>query len=408
MTQVPDGWSEFRLGDLAAGTKAALATGPFGSAVSAKNFRSSGVPLLRGSNLSEDVGTRLDDNELVFLDPDLADTFQRSTVMRGDLVFTSWGTIGQVGFVDASSRYERYVVSNKQMKMTVDRSRVDPQFLYYYLSTPSMIELVKSQAIGSSVPGFNLGQLKSLSIAIPQLSEQRSISEVLGALDDKIAANRKLADTADSLVRALFEETSARSQETGTVAQLVTNVRETVTPARVAANFSYVGLEHIARRHMWLAEAGDPADVQSAKSKFQSGDVLFGKLRPYFHKVATATTEGICSTDILVLRPTSDAIRGWALATLTSDEVVAAVVASSEGTRMPRASWKDLSAVRVPWPGESEARAISAKVENLRSIALSAVAECRVLATTRDALLPRLMSGELRVRDAERSVAQVL
>jgi type I restriction enzyme S subunit len=290
-----------------------------------------------------------------------------------------------------------------------DPAQVDPRyFLYYYLG-PEFRKIIEKHTIhGATVNRLPLKAMPQWEIRLPEVEQQRAIAEVLGALDAKIVANRKLAETTDSFVRALFEEAGARSRERRTVAQLVTNIRETVTPAGVSESSSYVGLEHISRRQMWLSEDGDPADVQSAKSKFQRGDVLFGKLRPYFHKVATATTEGICSTDILVLRPTSDAIRGWALATLTSDEVIAAVVASSEGTRMPRASWKDLSAVQVPWPGESEARAISAQVENLRSIALAAVSECQVLAVTRDALLPNLMSGELRVRDAERFVAQVL
>ncbi|MBC7306768.1 MAG: hypothetical protein H5T80_07510 [Dietzia sp.] len=148
--------------------------------------------------------------------------------------------------------------------------------------------------------------------------------------------------------------------------------------------------------------------MTSAKAAFREGDVLFGKLRPYFHKVVAAPKPGICSTDVLVLRARESALRGFVLAALASDATVAAATASSEGTRMPRTSWKDLAAVEVAWPGSSAAEAFSSEVEALRATVEARLAENLTLAPTRDALLPALMSGTLRVRDAERVVEEVV
>jgi type I restriction enzyme, S subunit len=110
---VPKNWSEWTVENIKSSAPNALATGPFGSAISSKYFVDSGVPVLRGGNLSQDVGVRLNDEDLVFLSPEKAAEFGRSVATRGDLVFTCWGTIDQVGLVDHRSKFSKYVVSNK-------------------------------------------------------------------------------------------------------------------------------------------------------------------------------------------------------------------------------------------------------------------------------------------------------
>jgi type I restriction enzyme S subunit len=194
-------WTTVRVQDIAKRT----ATGPFGSAISSKHFLGSGVPVIRGSNLSQVVSTRLDDNGLVFVSEEKAQEFKRSEVRRGDLVFTCWGTIDQVGLIDARAKHERYIVSNKQMLLTPDSTRADSLFLYYYFASPDVRAQIINEGIGSSVPGFNLGQLRSFEIPLPPLAEQKAIAAVLGALDDKIELNRRMNATLEAMARALFQ-----------------------------------------------------------------------------------------------------------------------------------------------------------------------------------------------------------
>ena len=159
---------------------------------------------------------------------------------------------------------------------------------------------------------------------------------------------------------------------------------------------------------MWLGDVGDAADVSSQKSKFEQGDILFGKLRPYFHKVVAAPHGGVCSTDILVLMPSNREVSGFTLAAVASDAVVRSVTSASEGTRMPRTSWKDLASVEVPWPGLARATSFSADVSAIRDAVENELRENRALAATRDALLPQLMSGGLRIKDAEKLLEEVV
>lgn len=174
-----DDWKTVRVSDVAARSANAMATGPFGSSIGSRFFCSSGVPVIRGSNLSVDPAIRINDENLVYLSPEKAAEFSRSIVRNGDLIFTSWGTINQVGLIDESASFDEYVISNKQMKLTPNQSIASPEFLYYLFSGPEMQREILEGAIGSSIPGFNLTRLRSIEILLPPLEEQKQIAKAL-------------------------------------------------------------------------------------------------------------------------------------------------------------------------------------------------------------------------------------
>ncbi len=198
-------WRVAKVEDIAAPFSTALATGPFGSAISSKYFVASGVPVIRGSNLSADISTRLIDADLVFISQDKANEFQRSVAKRGDLVFTCWGTINQVGLIDGRSKFDSYIVSNKQMKLTIDPAKADHRFIYYVFSGPAKQNEILENGIGSSVPGFNLGQLKRHEVLLPPVQEQRQIADFLETLDDRITLLRETNATLEAIAQALFK-----------------------------------------------------------------------------------------------------------------------------------------------------------------------------------------------------------
>ncbi|WDM58731.1 restriction endonuclease subunit S [Pseudomonas sp. NEEL19] len=198
-------WRAAKIEEIAAPYSTALATGPFGSAISSKYFVDSGVPVIRGSNLSADTSTRLIDADLVFVSHEKANEFQRSVAKRGDLVFTCWGTINQVGLIDSRSKFDSYIVSNKQMKLTIDPAKADHRFIYYVFSGPAKQNEILENGIGSSVPGFNLGQLKRHEILLPPVQEQVRIADFLETFDDRITLLRETNATLEGIAQALFK-----------------------------------------------------------------------------------------------------------------------------------------------------------------------------------------------------------
>ncbi|WP_330960560.1 restriction endonuclease subunit S [Photobacterium sp. 53610] len=198
-------WPTVTVEEIASESPNALATGPFGSAISSKFFTDSGVPVIRGSNLSTDTGVRLKDEGIVFVSEEKAKEFSRSVARVGDLVFTCWGTINQVGYIDGTSNWDEYIISNKQMKLTVDTTKVDPRFLYYVFSSPLKQREILSNGIGAAIPGFNLGQLRKHTFQLPPLLTQSAISDILELLDKKANKNAQINQTLEEMAQAIFK-----------------------------------------------------------------------------------------------------------------------------------------------------------------------------------------------------------
>jgi type I restriction enzyme S subunit len=162
------------------------------------------------------------------------------------------------------------------------------------------------------------------------------------------------------------------------------------------------------RRSIALGDWESDRKVESNKFHFQKDDILFGKLRPYFHKVGIAPVDGICSTDILVITPKTGDWFGFALGHFSSDEVVKHADASSTGTKMPRTNWEDLARFRVALPEPVVARHFNIMIRPMVSRLQAGIHESRTLASLIDGLLPQLISGELRIPDAERIVERTV
>ena len=135
-------------------------------------------------------------------------------------------------------------------------------------------------------------------------------------------------------------------------------VQEKVLPSTMG-NALYIGLEHIGESTLSLSGEGIASDVTSTKTKFRTGDILFGKLRPYFRKVVQAPREGVCSTDIWAVRALDGVDQRYLYYCMASEEFVDFATAGSEGTRMPRATWEHVSRYTVSLPTLSEQRAIA-------------------------------------------------
>ena len=277
--------------------------------------------------------------------------------------------------------------------------------------------------------------LKNLPVALPPLAEQKAIAAVLGALDDKIELNRRMNATLEAMARALFQSwfvdfdpvrakldgrppaaldpaTAALFPEhledsklghipkgwtAGKLGDIGTNSRRGVQPSDIAPNTPYIALEHMPRRCIALGDWDDSADVASGKSAFKKGEILFGKLRPYFHKVGVAPSDGVCSTDILVLAPKSPEWFGFRLGHASSDELIQFTDLASTGTKMPRTNWGDISSFKVALPPKSIAAAFTHIIQPMLDRIHANLHQSRTLATLRDTLLPKLLSGELSV-----------
>ena len=197
-------WRTVKIVDVAAKKRWALNGGPFGSKLSRKHYSESGVPVIRGTNLSGASKFSFDD--FVYVSEQKADELRANNAHPGDLIFTQRGTIGQVGLIPLDSPFPRFVISQSQMKLTVDPKQADALFLYYIFSAASTVQEIQNLAFSAGVPHINLDILRNFEILLPQLPVQRQIAGLLSAYDELIENSQRRINLLEEMSRALYRE----------------------------------------------------------------------------------------------------------------------------------------------------------------------------------------------------------
>lgn len=237
--RIPINWDVKSIDDIKSSEKKSIISGPFGSNISAKFFEPSGIPVIRGNNLSLSLSVKFFDDGFVYVSEEKANELN-TWAKKDDLIFTAVGTIGQVGILTGNEKYEKYIISNKQLRVSVNKGMVLPLYAYYWFASPNMVSVIESLNTGSSVPLINLGVLKSLQIPLPSLPEQTAIAEVLSSLDDKIdllhRQNKTLEQLAEALFRQWFVEEADESWEVGTIDDVV-SMKGGTTPSTTESKF---------------------------------------------------------------------------------------------------------------------------------------------------------------------------
>ena len=373
-------------------------------------------------------------------------TFDESVFVRsGDLLF-SWSGQPETS-IDAFWWRGPEGWLNQHVFKVTPRDGIDATFFFYLLRylKPNFVGIARNKQT-TGLGHVTKRDLETIVVAVPDSAEQRAIAHILGTLDDKIELNRKMAATLEAMARALFkawfvdfEPVRAKQEgrdpglpphiadlfpdrlvETeesveipigwrlGNLGDLAENPRRAAQPSGIPAGTAYIALEHMPRRSLALDQWAEADGVESNKHWFERSDVLFGKLRPYFHKVGIAPLDGVCSTDIVVLRPKSRECWSYLALIASSVEFVAFTDQSSTGTKMPRTNWSDMSRYDIVLAPPQVLKAFDRIVRPLLDKIAMSVHESRALAALRDALLPKLVSGELRVKDAKKFLERAL
>jgi type I restriction enzyme S subunit len=407
MAEVPAGWHWMRLADLA--VEKGLVGGPFGSSLVKADYTDRGIPVIRGANLSSDG--RFDSSDFVFVSEDKYQRdLARNSAEPGDVVFTQRGTLGQVGLVP-SEPFDRYVVSQSQMRLRTDPSVVLAEYVYYAFRSRTMVDQILRHAIATGVPHINLGILSGLQVLVPPLEDQERICGLLRALDDKIELNRRMAHCAHQAVRlAQMELTGTagvRSVPLGDVAVVNAAVlrRADLPPVIRYLDISSVRPDEIVGWQMITPEEAPGR----ARRGLRPGDSVISTVRPgrRSHAWVWRPPQGaVGSTGLAVVSP---AAAGPALvyATISSDAFISYLESVAEGSAYPAVK-ADMVARGPAFTGPTEVLARFEEVNlPLLERAAAAAEESRTLASLRDSLLPRLLSGELQVREATEQVGVV-
>ncbi|QPK80669.1 restriction endonuclease subunit S [Schaalia sp. ZJ405] len=354
-------------------------------------------------------GSRINENDHHYVNSETYAKWMKIPLAAGDTILTSEAPLGEVAYL---KRDVDWVLGQRLYALRTEPSLAVGRFLFYALQSPLVRNDLDSRATGTTVFGISQVELRKVQIPCPPITEQRRIAGVLGVLDDKIESNRKQQYIGERLLRALIERIFSQFSEADftTFDAYCTHSKESVRPENVVSGDKYIALEHMPRGSVFLNswENVEHAGIASNKTRFRQGDLLFGKLRPYFKKVGVAPVSGVCSTDILVVRPRLREFLPLITVVASSDALIDSISASATGTRMPRASWKDIGAWPVPRIADETLIVLLQPANQLMAFLEALSFQNLRLAELRDALLPELMNGRMRVDEAGQLVNKAL
>lgn len=180
-----------------------ISMGPFGSNIKVECFVDSGIPVLNGSNLT---GFALNDNSFRYVTPEKADSLGKANAYRGDIVITHRGTLGQIVFIPENSKHSRYVISQSQFRVKCNE-KILPEYLVYYFHTNAGQHKLLSNASQVGVPALARASttFQTLEIDIPDVTEQRKIVDLLETIREKIELNNAINNNLEQQAKTLFK-----------------------------------------------------------------------------------------------------------------------------------------------------------------------------------------------------------
>jgi type I restriction enzyme S subunit len=199
---VPSGWRHSSIGEICK----RVAMGPFGSDIKTDNFVDAGVPIIRGSNLTNGFV----ENDFVFLSESKADELRNANAFPGDIVITHRGTLGQVGLIPPSSRYSRYVVSQSQMLLSIDPQFTTARYVFDFLRSADGQHALLANTSQTGVPAIArpTTSLKAIQIVAPPIDVLTAFDEFVGEIysrrDNCVEETRSLVGLRDALLPKLM------------------------------------------------------------------------------------------------------------------------------------------------------------------------------------------------------------
>ncbi|ORW61317.1 hypothetical protein AWC21_08415 [Mycolicibacterium peregrinum] len=303
-----------------------------------------------------------------------------------------------------------FCIAQDMVALRSDREKVDPTYLYYRLLGVDIQSAIENMHVGTMIPHFKKGDFGRLRFVVhASLQEQHEIAKVLGVLDDKIAANERLCELADELLGARF----ARMVEGCTWTELTTigDVNQNVMKPQVTGSLRYLDISSVGRGRYefpelmpWSAAPG------RARRGLSFGDTVWSTVRPNRRSHALLLDDDttlVASTGLAVLTPKTGRVGSLYEATRT-EPFVAYLESVAEGSAYPAVRGDRFAGAPVPNLPSQKWDEFESVALPLRRRAHAAAVETRALSRTRDELLPLLMSGKLRVKDAEAVASEVL
>jgi type I restriction enzyme, S subunit len=400
-------WKEYKLVELS--TRITKGTTP---TTLGMKFVDSGINFVKAEAFN--YNGRIDKSSFTYIDELTHEKLKRSQLKKDDILFSMAGVyLGKTAIVT-----EDILPANTNQALGIirlNKEKANYKYIYYYLKQKSIIDLVNNYSGQSAQPNINLEEIGSIEILLPSLPEQQAIAEVLSSLDDKIdllhRQNKTLEALAEILFRQWFVEEAKESWESGTITDLVelnpkrSLSKETAAPYLEMSNLS----NELYYPHGWYDR------IFTSGTKFINGDTLLARITPCLENGKTAYVDflkddevGWGSTEFIVMRAKAPLHPFFSYILARHNDfrnfAIGCMVGSSG---RQRADVENIATYEMQLPPQNIINRFNEYVEpSLQKMKINNN-QIRTLTKLRDALLPKLMSGEVRVNinEAETAIA---
>jgi len=421
---MPQNWKTFKLGDLTSVITKGTTPSTYGF-----DFETSGINYIRAQSLNYD-GT-INQQAFSFISNKAHDKLKRSQLQANDILFSMAGAyLGMVGMVK-----ESFCPANTNQAVgiiRVNNPSVYPKFVEYALRNPSTVAYVNSQSGQSAQPNINLAEIGNLTFSFPPIKEQIAIASILSALDDKIELNLQMNKTLEEMAMALykhwfvdfgpFQNGEFVDSELGMIPEGWEVKRLDEIAHKKAETFKFTNIDEVVfvntgdvqegrfLHSNTISKVGLPGQ---AKKAIATGDILYSEIRPKNKRYAYVNFDAsnyVVSTKFMVINPKDNILNKLLYRILTMQSTVDNFNSIAEGrsSTFPQITFDAVSEMEVVLPPLKIQREFQSIVEPIELEQDELYTENQTLTTLRDTLLPKLISGEVRVKDVEKILTTAL
>ena len=396
------GYETYRIADLID----EIAMGPFGSNIKVSCFVDSGVPVLNGSNLE---GFSLSEKTFRYVTRKKADSLNKANAHRGDIVITHRGTLGQIVFIPQDSKYDRYVISQSQFRVRCN-DKVLPEYLVYYFHTPIGQHKLLSNASQVGVPALARpsSTFQQIEVVLPELSIQKCVVEIISTIQKKIVNNQELncnlEQQAQSYFQELFVDNADPEWAIGTISDLGTVVGGSTPSKAKPEYYTESGIAWITPKDLSINKSklvshgeNDITELglkNSSAAIMPEGTVLFSSRAPIGY-IAIAAGEVTTNQGFKSVVPKPEI--GTPFVYFFLKNTLPVIEGMASGSTFKEVSGSTMKNVPAVIPDAETLAKFSDFCAPIFAQQRILEEQNQSLATLRDNLLPKLMSGEIDV-----------
>lgn len=367
----------------------------------------SGFPLIRTPNIGKG---RLNLEGVHRVSKEVYDKRNaRAIPQDDDLILAREAPAGNVAIIKNG---EKVCLGQRTVLIRPDKNKVYPDFLAYYILAPEQQYELLGSANGATVAHVNIPVIKALPVKLPEMEWQKKAAGILKTYDDLIENNQQQIKLLEEAAQRLYKEWFVNLRfpgyedaqivdgipdrwNIGTLGDIAIDVGERERKENRSKYKYYLPIDCLPKKSLSYQQMNDISLAESSLIAFDSGDILFGAMRPYFHKVVIARDNGLTRSTCFVVNSQQESKWAYLTMLLFDDKTIDYATQISVGTTMPYVRWKDFVKMPILVPPNGICKGFSMLTKPILQKANLLAESVIMLTEARDRFLPKLMSGEI-------------